>query len=65
VNHSLTARDRDVLRLISEGHTTAEIAERLIYSEPTIRKVIHHLIGTLGARNRPHAIAIAIRSDLI
>ncbi len=61
----LTARDRDVLRYLAEGCDTAEIARQLAYSEPTIKNVIQRLFEQLQARNRPHAVAIALRAGII
>lgn len=63
--NDLTARDVCVLRLLSEGRGTAGIAEELAYSESTIKNVIHDLVRQLGARNRAHAVAMAIRAGLI
>jgi DNA-binding NarL/FixJ family response regulator len=63
--HSLTARDIDVLRLLSEGCDTADIAQRLAYSEPTIKNVIQRLFDQLKVRNRPHAVAVAMRAGII
>jgi DNA-binding NarL/FixJ family response regulator len=61
----LTARELDVLRLLAEGSDTAEIAERLAYSEPTIKNVIQRLFERLHARNRPHVVAVALRAGII
>ncbi len=58
-------RDLSVLRLLADGRSTAGIAEDLAYSESTIKNVIHDLVRQLGARNRAHAVAKAIRSGLI
>lgn len=57
----LTPRERDVLRLVSEGYDTAEIASTLCFSERTIKSVIHGVTERLGLRNRPHAIAHAMK----
>ncbi len=61
----LTGRDLDVLRLLADGHSTAVIADDLAYSESTIKNVIHDLVCQLGARNRAHAVALAIRAGAI
>jgi DNA-binding NarL/FixJ family response regulator len=58
-------RDLSVLRLLADGRSTAGIAADLAYSESTIKNVIHDLVRQLGARNRAHAVAVAIRSGLI
>ena len=61
----LTKRDRDVLRFLADGYDTSEIARQLAYSEPTIKNVIQRLFDHLQARNRPHAVAIALRAGII
>ena len=61
----LSSRDLNVLRLLSHGCSTAEIADDLAYSESTIKNIIHDLVGQLGARNRAHAVAMAIRHGVI
>jgi DNA-binding NarL/FixJ family response regulator len=61
----LSQRDRDVLRFLADGYDTSEIARRLAYSEPTIKNVIQRLFDQLQARNRPHAVAIALRAGII
>src|SRR5579884_901908 len=58
-------RDREVLRLLSDGFDTAEIAGRLVYSEPTIKNVIQRLFEQFKAKNRPHLVALAIRANVI
>jgi DNA-binding NarL/FixJ family response regulator len=61
----LEDREVDVLRLVAEGLDTAQIAQRLNYSERTIKHVIHVMLDRLQLKNRPHAVAFAIRSGLI
>jgi DNA-binding NarL/FixJ family response regulator len=61
----LTGRELNVLRLLAEGYDTAEVAGRLAYSEPTIKNVIQRLFERLQVRNRPHAVAVAMRAGII
>jgi DNA-binding NarL/FixJ family response regulator len=61
----LCDRDMEVLRLMADGHTTAGIARDLAYSESTIKNIIHAIVRELGARNRAHAVAMAMRAKLI
>ncbi|MDX3849479.1 response regulator transcription factor [Streptomyces sp. AK02-01A] len=61
----LTAREIDVLRMISEGLDLAEIAQKMSYSERTIKKIISSVMSRLGLRNRVHAVSYAIRAGLI
>ena len=62
---TLTAREVKVLRLVADGLDTVEIAERLAYSERTVKNVVHGLTTRLKLRNRPHAVAYAMRTGLI
>ena len=61
----LSEREAAVLRLVSEGLETSEIARRLSYSERTIKNVIHDVTTRLGLKNRSHAVAFAVREGLI
>ncbi|MET9634531.1 helix-turn-helix transcriptional regulator [Lentzea sp. NPDC006480] len=61
----LTPREIDVLRLMADGLNTEEIAERLCYSERTMKNVISGVTSRLKLRNRPHAVAYAMRAGLI
>ncbi|HEY5835858.1 response regulator transcription factor [Streptomyces sp.] len=61
----LTQREVDVLRLLAEGMDTAEIANKLSYSERLIKSVIQTVVKRLGLRNRTHAVAYAIRMGIL
>ncbi len=63
--HIVSERDREVLRLLADGCDTAEIARALAYSEQTIKNVIQRLFEQLKAKNRPHAVALALRDGII
>lgn len=60
----LTDRERHVLRLLSEGHGTIEIARTLAYSERTIKNIIHDVTTRLNLRNRSHAVAYAVKAGI-
>jgi len=60
-----TDREVDVLRLLSEGWDTAEIAAKLSYSERTVKNVIHDITARHQLKNRPHAVAYAVRAGII
>ena len=62
---NLSLRDLNVLHLLADGRSTADIAVVLAYSESTIKNVIHDLVRQLSARNRAHAVAMAIRAGVI
>jgi DNA-binding NarL/FixJ family response regulator len=61
----LSDRETQVLRLVADGHGTAEIATRLCYSERTVKNVLHDVTSRLQLRNRSHAVAYALREGLI
>jgi DNA-binding CsgD family transcriptional regulator len=61
----LTKREREVLLLLAEGLQLEEIARRLEIGLETVRTHVRHAAERLGALNRTHAVAIAIRSKLI
>jgi DNA-binding NarL/FixJ family response regulator len=65
ITRKLSARDLEVLRLLADGCDTTEIAQRLAYSEPTIKNVIQRLFERLQVRNRPHAVAVALKTGII
>jgi DNA-binding NarL/FixJ family response regulator len=61
----LDAREIDVLRLIAEGLSTAEIAQRMQYSERAVKKILYEMTKRLKLRNRSHAVAFAMRSGIL
>jgi DNA-binding CsgD family transcriptional regulator len=61
----LTARERDVLRLLAEGRTNAEIADALFIGRGTVRTHVSAILGKLNARSRTEAANLAIRSGLV
>ncbi len=54
---ALTGRERQVLELVASGARNAEIAERLVMSEGTVKVHVKHILAKLGASNRSQAIA--------
>jgi DNA-binding NarL/FixJ family response regulator len=62
---SLSDRETDVLRLVSDGLDTKQIASSMSYSERTIKNIIHDIMQRFGLRNRCHAVSYAIRQGLI
>jgi DNA-binding NarL/FixJ family response regulator len=61
----LYTREVEVLRLLAEGVETLEIAQRLSYSERTVRNIIHGLLTRMNLRNRAHAVAYALRNGVM
>lgn len=62
---ALTDRDLQLLRLLADGATIAEVAARLFCSERTVKYALHQLLERFGLRNRVHAVAWAIRANLL
>ncbi|HEU0002700.1 MAG TPA: response regulator transcription factor [Ktedonobacteraceae bacterium] len=52
----LTARELEVVRLIAQGHSNAEIAAELFVSDATIKTHINHIFSKLGARDRSQVV---------
>jgi DNA-binding CsgD family transcriptional regulator len=61
----LTVRERDVLRLVSEGLSNHEIAKRLGLSEHTVHRHISNILTKLDLPSRAAAAAAAVRSGAI
>lgn len=58
----LTPREREILDLVAEGKTNAEIAERLWVSPGTVRKHLDNIYGKLGVHTRTAAVTRFLRS---
>jgi DNA-binding NarL/FixJ family response regulator len=61
----LTPREREVLQLVAEGHSSAAIAERLQVSVKTVQKHRSSLMSKLGVHNAAELIRIALRHRLV
>ncbi|MEV4143565.1 response regulator transcription factor [Amycolatopsis sp. NPDC049691] len=57
----LTGRECQVLDHIAEGHSNVEIAESLVISVRTVKHHVTNVLMKLGARDRAHAVALALR----
>jgi DNA-binding NarL/FixJ family response regulator len=61
----LTAREKEVLKLIAEGHSNQEIAEVLVISAKTVEKHRANVLAKLGVHDLAGLIRIAIKYGLI
>lgn len=62
---ALTPREREILSLLTSGHSTRDIANLLSISLNTVRNHIQHILQKLQVHTRLEAVAIAIKHDLI
>ncbi len=60
----LSDREREILRLIADGHANKEIARRLVISERTARTHVSHILRKLGLSSRTQAALLAVREGL-
>ena len=56
----LSAREREVLGLVAMGQSSGDIAGTLVLARSTVESHVRHCLDKLGARNRAHAIALAL-----
>jgi DNA-binding response OmpR family regulator len=61
----LTRREDQILSLLADGLTPAEVAEQLVISSSTVGTHVEHIYAKLGAKTRAHAIGIAYRRGLL
>jgi DNA-binding CsgD family transcriptional regulator len=63
--NGLTEREVEVLNLLAQGNSRAQIATRLVLSEHTVRHHIEHIYDKLGVSTRVAAALFAVEHDLI
>ena len=61
----LSGREQEVLELVAEGSSLREIGEQLAISEATVRTHLRNANTKLGARNRAHAVGLALKLGVI
>jgi len=61
----LTQREREILQLLADGMSNADVAQRLFISQETVKSHVRHILTKLEADTRTHAVAIALREAII
>ena len=61
----LTAREREILQLLADGMSNADVGERLFISQETVKSHVRHILTKLEADTRTQAVAIALREAMI
>jgi len=62
---ALTPREIDVLRLVARGNANKAIGAELALTEETVKSHVRSILAKLGANDRTHAVAIALKRGII
>jgi len=61
----LTSREREILQLLAEGMSNADVAAQLVISQETVKSHVRHILAKLEADTRTQAVAIALSESII
>ena len=61
----LTTREREILKLLADGMSNSDVADKLFISQETVKSHVRHILTKLEADTRTHAVAIALRDAII
>jgi DNA-binding NarL/FixJ family response regulator len=61
----LTGREREILKLLADGMSNADVAQKLFISQETVKSHVRHILAKPEADTRTHAVAIALRASII
>jgi DNA-binding NarL/FixJ family response regulator len=61
----LTGREREILQLLADGMSNADVAGKLFISQETVKSHVRHILAKLEASTRTHAVATALRTAII
>ena len=62
---TLTTREREILQLLADGMSNADVAAKLFISQETVKSHVRHILAKLEADTRTQAVAIALREAII
>ncbi|CAN5210449.1 response regulator transcription factor [soil metagenome] len=65
LSENLTSRELKVIECVAAGHSNASAARQLSISEDTVKSHMSNIMAKLNARDRTHAVAIAIERGMI
>jgi len=64
-SYNLTDREQDILNLLAQGYSNADISQQLYLSEGTVRNYTSTLFAKLGVGDRTQAVILALRQGLV
>jgi DNA-binding CsgD family transcriptional regulator len=65
IERGRSAEAREILQLLADGMSNADVATKLFISQETVKSHVRHILAKLEADTRTHAVAIALRESII